>query len=651
MSSTKTDVSRQVAEESRELDWKKPSFCGRLFMGYFDASPMLPYGDLEGEEKERTERFLSELENYLYHNYDADEVDRTGKIPDKNLEDLKQMGLFQLKLPKEYGGLGFSQQSFARIAELITSHCGSLSAWVSAHQSIGVPQPLKYFGTQKQKDTYFPKLVNGAISAFALTEPSVGSDPARMKTYAEPGEDGKYYYITGEKLWCTNGAVADLLVVMARTTDPSTGKSGVTAFIVEVPTEGFEVSHRCDFMGLKAIENALLKFDRVKVPRENILGGINKGLKLALETLNIGRLTLPASMTGASKQALRIVREWSREREQWGNTIGNHEAVSAKISYIASHTFAIDAMTQITSRMADQQDADIRIEAAMAKMFTTEHGWHILDEMVQVRGGRGYETAQSLKARGERPIPCERMVRDMRINRILEGSTEIMHLFLAREALDPHLKKAGDLLDPKVDVARKLVSGLQAGAFYVPWYLTRYSPFVSDKTFRNEPQELHPYYRYVARVSRKLARTIFHKMNRHMAALEYKQRTLARLVDIGTDLFSITASAAKAAHLLREGHDKSEVMHLMHAYHTFAAERIDRNFRLLWKSADREQRTLSKDVLDNRLLWLEEGVMPQKWEGEIVNDRVTKGTIVSDTEAVSKNESKTNGASQDDETL
>lgn len=639
-------ASRAVAEESRQVEWKKPSFTGQLFMGYFDASNILPFSEIKGREKEDTDAFLEKLENYLSKHYDADEIDRKGNIPKKNIDDLKKMGLFNLKLPKEYGGLGFSQQAFARVAELVTSHCGSLSAWMSAHQSIGVPQPLKYFGSKEQKDKYFPMLTKGAISAFALTEPAVGSDPARMKTYAEPSDDGKHFYITGEKLWCTNGSVADLLVVMARTKDPSTGKSGITAFIVEVPAEGLEIAHRCDFMGLKAIENALITFDKVKVPRENIIGGINKGLKIALDTLNIGRLTIPASMTGASKQALRIVREWAKEREQWGSPIGNHEAVSGKISYIASHTFAIDSMTYLTSRMADDENTDIRIEAAMAKLFTTEHGWNILDDMVQIRGGRGYETAQSLGERGERPIPCERMVRDMRINRILEGSTEIMHLFLAREALDPHLKKGGDLLDPKVDLGRKITSALKAGSFYIPWYLTRYSPFVSNKTFRNEPEELHPYYRYVARVSRKLARTIFHKMNRHMAALEYKQRTLARIVDIGTDLFSIVACAAKSSHLIRQGHNKTEVASLMHAYFTFAKHRIDANFGLLWKSYDSEQRSLSKDVLADRFLWLEEGVMPQHWEGETVNDQVTKGDIAAGTKvgnATSK-KSQANGS-------
>ena len=653
MSSQKTtdaDVSRQVAEESRELDWKKPSFSGQLFMGYFDASGILPYDELKGHEKKEVEAFCDKLEEYLLKNYDADEIDRKGKIPDKIINDLKKMGLFNLKLPKEYGGLGFSQQGFARVAEVVTSHCGSLSAWVSAHQSIGVPQPLKHFGTKEQKDKYFPKLVNGAISAFALTEPTVGSDPARMKTYAEPSEDGKHYYITGEKLWCTNGSVADLLVVMAGTTDPSTGKKGITAFIVEVPSDGLEVAHRCDFMGLKAIENALITFDKVKVPRENILGGINKGLKLALETLNTGRLTVPASMTAASKVALRIVREWSKERAQWGQTIGKHEAVSAKISYIAAHTFAIDAMTYLTSRLADQENVDIRIEAAMAKMFTTEHGWTILDHMVQVRGGRGYETAESLKARGEKPIPAERMVRDLRINRILEGSTEIMHLFLAREALDTHLKKGGDLLNPKLDLGQKIIGAMKAGAFYVPWYLTRYSPFVTNKSFSEEPAALHPYYRYVARVSRKLARTIFHKMGRHMAALEYKQRTLARIVDIGTDLFSITACAAKAGYMIREGHSKVEVMNLMNAYFTFAKTRIDRNFDELWKAYDKEQKMLTKDVLDDRLLWLEKGIINPKWEGEVVNDKVTRGVISVKSQAGSDGEAKQNGSTEKAET-
>lgn len=618
------DVSREVAESARETEWTMPSFAGGLFMGRFDASPILPYNDLPAEERKITEEFCKKLDDYLVNNYDADEVDRTGKIPEHHIEKLKEMGLFNMKIPKEYGGLGFSQLAFTKVAMVVASHCGSLTAWMSAHQSIGVPQPLKYFGTKEQKEKYFPMMAKGALSAFALTEPDVGSDPARLATTAELSEDGTQWIINGDKLWTTNGTVAELLVVMARTTHPDTGKKGITAFIVETKTPGFEVIHRCEFMGIRAIENGLLRFTDVKVPRDAVIGDINKGLKLALATLNTGRLTLPAAAAGGGKLATRIVRKWAQERAQWGQIIGKHDAVAGQVSYIASHTFAIEAIALLVSQMADQKKADIRIEAAMAKLFTTEHGWNLLDKMVQVRGGRAYETAISLSERGEMGYPCERMLRDMRINRILEGSTEIMHLFLAREALDTHLKKGGDLLDPKVSIGKKMVALAKAGTFYAPWYIGTYIPSVSSSSYKNEPAALHQYYNYVGKTSKILARTIFHKMNKYMAKLEFKQRTLARLVDIGTDLFSIAAAAAYAGFLLKENPNDKSVLTVMESYFTFAKQRIDHNFADLDKHYDTEQRKLGLAVIEDNVTWIEKGAISEASTRKPNFDKVNK---------------------------
>src|SRR3954449_713459 len=498
--------SKQVAEASRETEWTKPSFGKELFLGNFRLDLIHPQSELGPAAIEKGEAFLKSLRAFLAERVDRQQIEREAKIPEDVIRGLKDLGALGMKIPEEYGGLGLSQVYYNRALAMAGTWHSSISVLLSAHQSIGLPEPLRGFGSEEQKREWLPKLAKDRISAFLLTEPDVGSDPARMTTAAVPTADGTGYRITGTKLWATNGAIADVVVVMAVVPKREGHKGGITAFICPADAEGVTVEARNAFMGLRGIENSVTRFDDVLVPAENVIGGEGKGLKIALATLNTGRLSLPAICAATTKHALKIAREWAAERRQWGRPIGEHDPVAQHLAFIAGTAFGLEAVVDVSSRLADDQRNDVRIEAALAKLYGSELGWQAVDAMIQVRGGRGYETAASLAARGEKPVPAEQLLRDMRINRIFEGSTEIMHLLIAREAVDQHLQAAGGVLDPEAPVADKLRDAVKAGGFYASWFpKLAVGDGLKPGAF-GEFGALAPQVRYVERASRKLAR-------------------------------------------------------------------------------------------------------------------------------------------------
>jgi alkylation response protein AidB-like acyl-CoA dehydrogenase len=602
MATQQEQQSRQLAEESREKSWRGSSFLREAFLGKLRPE-LIPDAAFEPDTRPEFRQFYTQLEAFLRDQVDPVEIDARGEYPEHVLEGLAKLGCFGMKIPTQYGGLGLKHHEYVQVMKLLGSYDANITALLSAHQAIGVPHPVEMFGSEELKQKYLPRCARGAISAFALTEPAVGSDPARLSTTVRKSADGKNFILDGRKLWCTNGTLAEVIVVLAR--DVETKR--IHCLVVEMSSPGVTVEHRCHFMGLRALANAVIGFDSVEVPRENLVGKEGDGLRIALATLNTGRLTLPAGTAGAAKLALEICRKWSLAREQWGLPIGKHEAVAHGLADMAATAYAMEAVADVVGALADRTDRDIRLEAAAAKEWNTERGWQLTDLALQIRGGRGYETEKSLAARGEPAIGIERMLRDCRINRIFEGSSEVMHLFIAREAVDKHLEVSGSLIDPKIPWTRKLAKLPSIALFYAWWYPAQWFGSLLAFFGYSEYGPLASQMRFAARASRRLARTIFHGMLRFGPRLERKQAFLFRAVDVALELFALTAAITRATRVV--GAEREQEQLVAGQFARMARRRIDDVLRDMWSNDDVEKTELASSILRGEQVWLEQGTI------------------------------------------
>ncbi len=602
-----------IAEDSRQKDWHYPSFMAELFKGNFRWDLMCSYPKQDPKDKKEGDLFIVKLEKCLKKNIDPAEVDKNGKLPPQALKELAKIGAFGMKISKTYGGLGLSVVNYTRAVAFTSTYCASTAVWLSAHQSIGVPQPLKLFGTAAQKKKYLPQFAKGAISAFALTEPNVGSDPAKMMTTAKFSKDDKFYLLNGIKQWCTNGPSADIIIVMALTAPKiirGKEKKQISAFIVETKTPGFKVLHRCQFMGIRGISNGLLSFKNVKVPVENRIGKEGEGLKISFVTLNAGRLAIPACSAAAGKWCMNVSRNWANNRVQWGNPIGKHQAIAKKLANMSADTFAMESMAFWTAFMADKEKVDIRLEAACAKYYASEAAWNIVDETLQIRGGRGFETDSSLKARGEEGIPVERVLRDIRINRIIEGTSEIMQLFIAREAVDMHFRMAKPLLTPHNVFSSKITALIKMGFFYFFWYPRQWIclPFFKRVKMLNGENKKH--LSYIKKISKKLAKSVFHSMVRFGPSLERQQLILANHVDIGVNLFTMATMLSKTEYEChQQKKNKQSIQSLCDFYCINARERIKNSFHQIRFKNYKKMEKVNHSFLKGDFKWLEEGIL------------------------------------------
>ena len=616
---TKPDVfqeSELVAETARD----KASYSGFL-AGLFEADVRWDLFTSIGipEMSPAALDFLERFKLALIP-LDPERVDSEGELPEPVLKTLAEIGAFGIKIPRRFGGLELTQSEYQKVATLCASVDASLTVLLSAAQSIGVPEPLRLFGTEEQKAKYLPRLARGEISGFALTERNVGCDISKVETYAVrviENEKTVAYRLTGEKFFITNSAKQDgeflssLLIVIARIVDrpeelqdPKAQKR-YGAFIVETHWPGCSVT-RLRFEGVRGIYNGIPTFTNVYVPVENRLGNEDDGLRIALATLTVGRLTLPAASSGGLKQCLSLMRWWGRKRVQWNKPIGEHTLIGEKLCRTATYTLALDAVMAFCGAWANKK-GDLRLESAAAKIIGSEWYWEAVNDLFQVRGGRGFMTVDSQRSIGEFSIPVMRMLRDARINMVWEGTSEILRIWMAREALTPYIDKGIAFLQESSSAKAAALSYYARMA--VRSRLPYSTPSSSADMFGDDYAR---WVRFIESSSRSLTRSTLSATLRHRQGLQNKQLLLQDLIDDSLTIFPMAAIIWYASQ--PEMRTKSGIRDLV----TYFCEKMEDRLhplsslekRIRGNEKDSTVYRLSKAIMSGEYAWLEEGIVP-----------------------------------------
>jgi alkylation response protein AidB-like acyl-CoA dehydrogenase len=563
--------------------------------------------------------FLEGLKPLLL-SLDPDQVDSDGELPESIIKALANLGALGIKIPKSFGGQEFTQYEYQQVATLCGSVDASLTVLLSAAQSIGVPEPLRLFGTAEQKAKYLPRLARGEISGFALTERNVGCDISKVETYAvRVTEAGRTvgYRLTGEKFFITNSAKRDgeflssMLVVIARIVDrpeelrDPQARRRYGAFIVETQWPGCSIT-RLRFEGVRGIYNGVPRFNDVYVPVDNRLGTEEDGLRIALATLTVGRLTLPAACLGGLKQCLATMRWWAQTRVQWNKPIGEHNLVGEKLCRAAASTLALEAVMAFCGAWA-QNKGDLRLESAAAKIIGSEWYWETVNDLFQVRGGRGFMTAESQRTCGEPAIPVMRMLRDARINLVWEGTSEILRIWMARESLSPYLEQGLAILQGSVS------QKVAAARYYARMSLG------SSVGFSHRPSALSPmgkeyaaWVRFIESSARKLTRSTVTATLYHREKLHNKQLLLQTLVNHSLLLFPMAATLWYASQPEMQG--KQGIRDLVAYCCQDISDRLNSHPSLMARIRHHKKDSvvyrLSKSIMSGEYAWLEDGILP-----------------------------------------
>ena len=611
-------------EEARE-QLTGQSFMVGLFAGRPDFSLLL-MPEESPEEKAVWEEFRPRLETFLTTYVDPDEIERTAKIPDPVLKGLFTLGAFGMKIPQQYGGLGFSYTNYGRALMLMASWSNALALTVAVPQSIGIAMPILMFGNEEQRRTYLPLVAREAVSAFALTEPTTGSDAANIATEAVLDSIGKMFVVNGEKLWCTNGPIARYVTLIARVPAKRTQQNGQTtwepvpngkgadeqvhtAFILDMQTSGVHVRQHCQFEGCRGIENAHMTFTDVHIPTGNVIGEVGRGLKYALTILNVGRaVSIPAICLGMAKQAWQPTLDRANQRLTFQKPLGARQTQRMRLGRMASNLFAMEALALTAWRMADQHTFDVRIEAALAKLFCSEKTIQFLKDAQVIFGGMGYETAHSKWLRGEPAFGIEQLVRDAEMYRIGEGATDILRPFVAREGLNMHLERAGYFFDERTTGIRQFIEFWRLLKFYIPWYGNQWKSRRVPPHPEFQHPKVHSKLLFVERTSRRLARTIFYAMLLHRKALQDDQGRQNRIEMVGEDLLVIATTALYAETQERTS-EHPEVWNLAEESFREARQRIEHNIRELIHNQDTAVTTVGKKAVSGTYPSLSGGII------------------------------------------
>jgi alkylation response protein AidB-like acyl-CoA dehydrogenase len=627
-------------EEARER-MSGLSFMASLYDGRPDFDLLLPPEE-PAEERAAGEAYCQTIQSYLTTHVDPAEIERTAKIPDYVLKGLLKLGAFGMKIPKEYGGLGFSYTNYGRVLTLMASWSNILALTVAVPQSIGIAMPILLFGNEQQKRTYLPRVAQEDISAFALTEPITGSDAANIATEAVFDAAGRTFVVNGEKLWCTNGPIARYVTLIARVPARRSEQNGKniwvpvpegkgaedrvhTAFILDMTSSGVHIRQRCQFEGCRGIENAHMTFHDVRISAENLIGEIGKGLNYALTILNVGRaISIPALCLGMAKQAWQPTLDRMNTRYTFQKPLAERQTQQMRVGRMAASLFAMESMAQLVWHLADHKRYDIRIEAAVAKMFCSEETIRLIKDAQIIFGGMGYETADSKRFRGEPAFGIEQLVRDAEMVRIGEGATDILRPYVAREGLNTHLERARNYFDERVTGARRLTELRHLVRFYIPWYGRQWirRPLPSRPEFQHP--RVRPKLAFVERASRRLARAIFYAILFHRQALRDDQGRQNRIEAVGEDLLVIAATAIYAAREQIAGHP--EVWDLADEVFREATQRIEQNIRGLVRNRDALVTIVGRKALSGTYPSLSDGIIRRGLQDYLLPEKRTFDT-------------------------